>query len=257
MTAGTATSGLERSVTDGVLRLVLDRPQSLNAVTTELLEDLAATVTAAGRDPGIRAVSLTGAGRAFSSGADLGGSEEEVSVQAANRAVRAIRDVPVPVLALVHGPAAGVGCSLALACDLVVMSRSAYLMLAFTRIGLMPDGGATALVAASAGRGRAMRMALLAEKMPAEEALACGLAALVVDDDRLQADGAELAARLAAGPPAALARTKAAINAASLGELEPALEREASGQAELAATADFAEGVAAFLGRRPPVFTGR
>lgn len=253
MTTPSAT-GLERSLSDGVLRLVLARPRTLNAVTTELLAELADTVAAAGGDPQVRAVTLSGSGRAFSSGAELGG--EEVSVAVTNRTIRAIRDVPVPVIALVNGPAAGVGCSLALACDLVLMGRSSYLMLAFTRIGLMPDGGATALVTAAAGRIRAMRMALLAERIGAADALRWGLASDVVDDDRLQEDGAALAARLAAGPPAALARTKQAINAAGLGELDAALERELSGQAELLATADFAEGVAAFQARRAPRFTG-
>jgi enoyl-CoA hydratase len=256
VTPTTSANGLEKTVVDGVLRLVLSRPQTLNAVTTELLGELADVVTAAGQDPAIRAITLGGAGRAFSSGAELTATGEGVSVQVANRAVRAIRDVPLPVIALVSGPAAGVACSLALTCDLVLMGRSSYLMLAFSRIGLMPDGGATALVAASAGRARAMRMALLAEKMPAEEALACGLASLVVDDDRLQVEATALAARLAAGPPAALARTKQAINAATLGQLEAAFERESVGQAELAATADYAEGVAAFLARRKPRFTG-
>jgi enoyl-CoA hydratase len=203
---------------------------------------------------------VTGAGRGFSSGADLQGSQtsgEGVSVQAANELIRAMTSCPVPVIAMVNGPAAGVGCSIALACDLMLMARSSYLMLAFTKIGLMPDGGATALVAASAGRQVAMRMALLAEKLPAEQALSAGLAAMVYDDDELVSQGEALAARLAAGATLSLAHSKRAINAATLIELENALEREAVGQGELGRSADFEEGVSAFRERRSPVFTGR
>ncbi|GAB2888483.1 enoyl-CoA hydratase [Nocardioides pacificus] len=247
--------GLGQELVDGVLHLQLNRPDKLNAVTTELLEEITATLQRVSAQGGVRAVTLSGAGRGFCSGADLSDTDEEVSVDAANAAVRALRGAPVPVVAMVHGPAAGVGCSLALACDLVLMGSSSYLMLAFTKIGLMPDGGATALVAASAGRARALRMALLAEKVPAADALAWGLVAGVTDDDRLQEEGRALAARLAQGPTRAYALTKDAINAASLAELEGALSREAEGQTVLAGTADFAEGVAAFQERRDPVFT--
>ncbi len=133
-----AAHGLERSRGGGVLRLVLARPETLNAVTTELLQELAATLAAAGEDPEVRAITLSGAQGAFCAGADVGPSSGGATVESANEAIRALQSVPVPVIALVHGPAAGVGCSLALACDLVLMGRSAYLMLAFTRIGLMP-----------------------------------------------------------------------------------------------------------------------
>ncbi|MFG2045544.1 enoyl-CoA hydratase-related protein [Dactylosporangium sp. NPDC048998] len=244
-------------MTDGVLRLELMRPEKLNAVTTELLEEIAAVVSTVGADGAVRAITLSGAGRGFCSGIDLGSADAKGSLIAANAAVRALRDAPVPVVAMVHGPAVGVGCSLAMACDIVLMARSSYLMLAFTRIGLMPDGGATALVAASAGRARAIRMALLAEKVFADTAVAWGLVAGVVDDDRLQEEGTALAARLAQGPTIAFALTKQAINAASLDELEAALKREAVGQSLLAVTPDFEEGVAAFLAKREPRFAGR
>lgn len=250
-------NGLDRSVVDGVLRLELARPERLNALTTALLREIAEVIELAADDATVRAITLSGRGRGFCSGADISDTEQEVSVEAANAAVRALRDTPVPVVAMVHGPAAGVGCSLALACDLVLMARSSYLMLAFTRIGLMPDGGATALVANSAGRARAMRMALLAEKVPAEQAYAWGLVAAVLDDDTLTQEGTAMAARLARGPATALALTKQAINAASLGELEEALAREARGQRVLGRSADFREGVAAFNERREARFAGR
>lgn len=248
-------NGLAREVVDGVLRLELRRPEKLNAVTTGLLEDLATELAAAGGD--IRAVALTGAGRGFCAGADLTGPDGGVSLQAANAAVRAVRDAPVPVVALVQGPAAGVGCSLALACDLVLMARSGYLFLAFTRIGLMPDGGATALVAASIGRARALRMALLAERIPAETALEWGLVAGIYEDGDLREQGLALVRDLAEGATAAFALTKQAVNAATIGHLDAALEREAAGQARLGASSDFAEGVTAFREGREPRFTGR
>lgn len=250
-------NGLGREVIDGVLRLELCRPDRLNAVTTGLLQDLATELAAVTEGGDIRAVALTGAGRGFCAGADLNSPDGGVSLQAANAAVRALRDTPVPVVALVHGPAAGVGCSLALACDLVLMGRSSYLFLAFTRIGLMPDGGATALVAASIGRARALRMALMAERIPAETAFEWGLVAGVHEDDDLREQGLALVRDLASGATAAFTLTKQAVNAATIGHLDSAMEREAAGQARLGASVDFTEGVAAFRDGREPRFTGR
>ena len=148
--------------------------------------------------------------------------------------------------------AAGVGCSLALACDLVWRPASARFLLAFARIGLMPDGGASATVAAAVGRARAMRMALLAEPLSGEEAHAAGLVSHLVDDEALAETAEDVVRRLAAGPPLALAATKRAVNAATLVELEPALERERSGQSLLLRTDDAAEGMRAFSARRRP-----
>jgi enoyl-CoA hydratase len=210
----------------------------------------------------VRAVVLTGSGRAFSAGADLGASSGPGSppsagtVVAANRLARALREARQPVIAAVNGPAVGVGCSIALACDLVVAADSSYFLLAFVNIGLMPDGGATALVPANVGRARAMEMALLGERVPAATALDWGLIHRVVPSGELADFVDALAARLAAGPPKALAATKRAVNEATLGSLEAALDRELDGQSALLAGADFAEGVAAFGQKRPPTFTG-
>ncbi|HEY0953026.1 enoyl-CoA hydratase [Nocardioides sp.] len=252
---------LEVDSADGVLRLRFDRPEMLNALTGEMADDLAGALeTATGRED-VRVVVISGAGSAFCAGADISGADahEHFDVSAldrANRIVRAITSCPKPVVAAVNGVAAGVGCSTALAADLVVAGSSASFLLAFSRIGLMPDGGASLSVAASIGRARAMRMALLAEPLAAEEAYAAGLVSHLVPDDELETFVDTLAARLAAGPPLAYAATKKAINAATLPGLEDALERERSGQTVLLRTADAAEGMRAFSERRRPVFRG-
>jgi enoyl-CoA hydratase len=248
-----------------ILTITLNRPHVLNAVTESVLADLADLVEEAGADDEVRVVVLGGAGRAFSSGADLGGgvggaATEPPGVEtliAANRLARALRDLPKPVVAAVNGPAVGVGCSIALACDLVVASRDAYFLLAFVNIGLMPDGGATALVPANVGRARALRMALLGERITASTAEEWGLVQRVVAPDELAAAVGELTAKLAAGPPRAYAATKRAVNEATLAALDPALQRELDGQAALLRTADFVEAVTAFGQKRRPTFTGR
>lgn len=249
---------------EGVLTIRLNRPQVLNAVTAEVLSDLGDLVLEAGEDPEVLVVVLTGAGRAFSSGADLGGGGVDrdrppgpETLLAANRLARALRDLPVPVVAGVNGPAAGVGCSIALACDVVVASESAYFLLAFINIALMPDGGATALVPANIGRARAMQMAMLGERIPATQAEQWGLIYRAVPADELGTAVEALAAKLAAGPPRALAATKHAVNAATLGPLDAALGRELEGQVALLRSPDFFEAVAAFGEKRAPRFTGK
>jgi enoyl-CoA hydratase len=215
---------------------------------------------AAARDD-VRVVVLRGTGPAFSAGADLSGDNahenfDVTSLDRANRIIRAITSLPKPCVAAVNGVAAGVGCSAALACDLVVAAESASFLLAFARIGLMPDGGATATVAASVGRARAMRMALLGEAMPAREAYDAGLVSHLVPDADFDQTVSQLVRRLAAGPPLAHAATKKAVNAATLDRLEDALERERAGQTVLLRTADVAEGMRAFGERRRAVFRG-
>lgn len=244
-----------------VLRLTLNRPESLNAATGEMVEALASALEAAVADDSVRAVLVTGAGRAFCSGADLSGLDPSTVADGsamilANRAIRAITSLDKPVLAAINGPAAGFGCALALACDLAVIHPSATLGLTFTRIGLMPDGGTTATVAASIGRARAMRMALLAEPLSAQEAHDAGLVSHTATEETYDEVVAALLDRLADGAPLALAATKKAINAATIPHLEGALETETRGQRMLASTGDVIEGVTAFMQHRRAEFTG-
>lgn len=247
---------------DGALVITLNRPDSLNSLTAAMLVTIADTMERAATDPAVRVVRLGGAGRGFSSGAGISADDQanadaafNDTLAAANRAIRAIVALPKPVVSVVQGPAAGVGVSLAIAADVVLASEKAYFLLAFTKIGLMPDGGATALVAASIGRARAMRMALLAERLSAADALTAGLVSSVHSADDLEAEVNAVIATLKSGPAVALRRTKAAINAATLTELEGALERETEGQLALLPTNDFREGTTAFQERRPATFT--
>ncbi|WP_427925108.1 enoyl-CoA hydratase-related protein [Streptomyces sp. cg40] len=252
-----ASGAISGSLSGSVLRLALARPDRLNALGTAALDELAHQIDRAASDDRVRAVTLTGEGRAFCSGADLGTVVDAGTVEAANRAVLALRRTGKPVVAAVNGAAVGVGCSLALACDLVIARRSAYFLLAFAALGLMPDGGATALVPAAVGRARAMRMAMLGERIPAGTAFEWGLISMVVDDDAFEATVESVAAQLADGPPLAHERTKHALNAAVLPGLTRALETERTGQGELLRSQDFSEGLAAFRDHRQPKFTGR
>lgn len=255
------TEGMQVGVDRGVLTLTLDRPGHLNALTAAMADRIAEEIERAAVREDVRVVVLRGTGPAFSAGADIGGADahenfDVTSLDRANRIIRAITGSPKPCVAAVNGVAAGVGCSAAVACDLVVAAESASFLLAFSRIGLMPDGGATATVAASVGRVRAMRMALLGEALSAREAYDAGLASHVVADDELDEVVSTIVARLAAGPPLAYAATKKAINAATLDRLEEALERERRGQTVLLRTEDVAEGMRAFGEKRRPVFRG-
>jgi enoyl-CoA hydratase len=251
------------SLDGGLLTVTLNRPDSLNSLNAAMLRTLADALEHAADDPRVRAVRLGGAGRGFSSGAGISADDQasrspetpdEVLIMA-NRAVRAIVNLPKPVVAVVHGPAAGVGVSLALASDIVLASEKAFFLLAFTKIGLMPDGGASALVAASIGRARAMKMALLAERISAAEAFDYGLVSAVYPADELEAAVAAAIDKLVSGPALALRKTKQAINAATLTEFEPAIGRESEGQRILLASNDFREGTKAFQERRTPTFT--
>ncbi|MEB3981293.1 enoyl-CoA hydratase [Mycobacterium sp. 663a-19] len=256
-------AGLDVTLADGVLSVTIDRPDSLNSVTTAVLAGIADAMERAATDPDVKVVRLGGAGRGFCSGAGMGaddvgsGGPGAEIIAEANRAIRAITALPRPVVAVVHGPAAGVGVSLALACDLVLASDTAFFMLAFTQVGLMPDGGASALVAAAVGRVRAMRMALLAERLPADEALSAGLVTAVYPAEEFDAEVDKVISKLLRGPVVAYAKTKEAINAATLTELDGALEREFRGQSALLRSHDFIEGARAFQQRRTPNFTDR
>ncbi|HET8560440.1 MAG TPA: enoyl-CoA hydratase [Marmoricola sp.] len=249
-------------VEGGALRLTLTRPDRLNALSEEMTRVVTEALEAAVSLDEVRCVVVTGSGGSFSAGADVAGeaAHERFDVRAldaANRLARAVTTLDKPVVASVNGIAAGVGCSLALACDLVVAARSAQFLLAFTRLGLMPDGGTSWTVAASVGRARAMRMALLAEPMSAQEAYDAGLASHLVEDEDLDGLVAQLVRRLTSGPPLAFAATKKAVNAATLAGLHDALERERVGQTVLLRTEDAAEGMRAFGEKRRPTFRGR
>ncbi len=261
------TLDLRRGASNGAeLRVVLDRPETMNAWNAELGRELLAALRGAEADETVRVVVLTGAGRGFSSGADLRAGFEATpeghpDVQRAldelyHPIIATVRRMPKPVLAAVNGPAAGIGCSLALACDLVVARESAYLLLAFANVGLVPDGGSSLFVPARAGFTRAADMALLAERIPAPLALEWGLVNRVLPDAEFDAGVDALAERLATGPTRAYAGAKRQLNAWLFGAMEEQLALEASVQQEMAASADFAEGVQAFLARRPPEFRG-
>lgn len=249
-----------------VATIELRRPDALNAWNADVSRDLIAALDAVAADDDVRAVGITGAGRAFCSGADLktGGPAdgEDPDLGASLRArynpvILAVRELPKPVVSLVNGPAVGVGCSLALAADLVLAAESAYLLLAFVNIGLVPDGGASAFVPARAGLGRASEMAMLGERIGAEQAASWGLVNRVVPDDDLAQEGAALLDRLAAGPTGAYAGIKRQLNGWAYQALREQLELEADIQRERGRSADFAEGVAAFTERRAARFTGR
>jgi 2-(1,2-epoxy-1,2-dihydrophenyl)acetyl-CoA isomerase len=249
------------------LRIVLNRPDVMNAWDKQLGIDLLAAVNEAAGDASVRAVVITGAGRAFSSGADLKAGfdptpEGHPDVGTALREryhpiIEGVRRMPKPVLAAVNGPAVGIGCSLALCCDLVVARESAYFLLAFINIGLVPDGGSSLLVPERVGLARAAEMAMLGERIGARQALEWGLVNRVTSDDEFDGVVDELATRLAAGPTAAYAGAKEQLNQWLFSRMEAQLELEAAVQQRAAASADFKEGVVAFLQKRPAAFEGR
>ena len=240
---------------DGVLTITWNEPDRLNALTADMLNDAAAAIEDA---TDLRLIVITGRGRAFSSGAALGpGFDGAATLDGANRLVRAITRTTVPVVSAVNGIAAGVGVSIAIAADITLAKKSGYFLLAFVNIGLMPDGGATELVAASIGRARANRMAMLGERLSADDAAEIGLIHASLDDEAYDAELARLVDKLGNGPTVALASMKAAINATTLTHLDEALDREREGQIALFSTADFAEGGQSFVDKRKPTFTGR
>jgi 2-(1,2-epoxy-1,2-dihydrophenyl)acetyl-CoA isomerase len=252
---------------DGVLRITLDRPELLNPLSVRMADELRSALAEIANDPDARAVLITGAGRAFSSGADLSGEDGRLTPDGKpdvlnglrehyNPLVLELRKLPKPVVAAVNGPAAGVGCSLALACDQIIAAESAYLLMAFARIGLTIDGGASAFLAARAGLGRASEMVMLAEKIPATQARDWGLVNRVVPDGDLDREADELAERLAHGPTGSYAASKRLLNAALWPDLAAQLDREAVAQQERAESEDFMIGVDAFLQKATPEFKG-
>jgi 2-(1,2-epoxy-1,2-dihydrophenyl)acetyl-CoA isomerase len=253
-------------VQSGVARIVLNRPEALNAWTRQLGEDMLSALERSAEDPEVRAIVFSGEGRAFSSGADLKaggevGAEGKPDVLTRLRTVynpliRMVRTVPKPVVAAVNGPAVGIGCSLALAADLVLAAESAYFLMAFVNIGLGLDGGASLSLPARVGHARAFEIAYLGERIPAATALEWGLVNRVVADDQLEHAVEHLAAKLAAGPPGSYANIKRTINDRVYAGLDELLDLEARLQQERAESSDFIEGVLAFMQKRPATFTG-
>jgi 2-(1,2-epoxy-1,2-dihydrophenyl)acetyl-CoA isomerase len=251
----------------GELRLTLNRPDVMNAWDKQFGLDLLAAVEQAASDDEVRAVVITGAGRAFSSGADLRAGfdptpEGHPDVQTVlheryHPIIKGIRRMPKPVLAAVNGPAVGIGCSLALACDLIVARESAYFLLAFVNIGLVPDGGSSLLLPERIGLARATEMAMLGERVGAKQALEWGLINRVATDGEFEGVVDELAARLAAGPTASYAGSKRQLNEWLFARMDAQLDLEASIQQEAAASGDFLEGIQAFLQKRSADFKGR
>lgn len=256
MTEETVLYGLN----DGVAVLTLNRPERLNALTPEMLEQLRELLGRAVAE-GARAVLVTGAERAFCSGADLaaGGGAADLGDKLRahyNPLAETFAALPIPVVTAINGPAAGAGAAIALSGDIVVAARSAYLLLAFANIGLVPDAGATWLVAKGAGRAKTLEMALLGEKLGAEDALEAGLVTRVVDDGELMETAMGLARRLAEMPTVALGLIRKQVAAALSSDFSTTLALEAAHQRIAGQSADFAEGVAAFLHKRAPEFKG-
>ena len=247
-------------------KIELNRPERMNAWNAQFSVDLNAAIREVTENPEVRAVLITGAGRAFSSGADL----KEAAGQAGDGPVdvhrtlteryhpliTGVRRMPKPVVAAVNGPAAGIGLSLALACDLVVAAESAYFLLAFVNIGLVPDGGSSLFVPSRVGFARAAELAMLGERLDARKALDWGLINRVWPDEEFAGEAARLLDRLASGATKSYAGTKRQLNQWLYQQMDAQLEFEAGIQKEMAASGDFAEGLAAFAEKRPPRFTG-
>jgi 2-(1,2-epoxy-1,2-dihydrophenyl)acetyl-CoA isomerase len=258
---------IDLAVDAGAATITLNRPDKLNAWNLQLGIDLRTAVEELSADEAVRAVLITGAGRGFSSGADLSEPREEGAdglpdlrarlKERYHPIITGIREMPKPVVTAVNGGAVGIGCSLALAGDLVLAAESSYFLLAFVNIGLVPDGGSTAFVPARIGLARASEMILLGERIQAPQALEWGLVNRVVPDDELRPEADALLAKLAKGPTKAYANGKALINRRVYPDLHGQLEAEADAQGEQGASPDFIEGVLAFMQKREPNFTGK
>jgi 2-(1,2-epoxy-1,2-dihydrophenyl)acetyl-CoA isomerase len=246
----------------GYRMITLNRPERLNALTAEMAEALMEALEAAEQDRTCRALLLTGAGRGFCAGQDLTEIAEASAAEigdlldAYNPVILKLRALPIPVICAVNGVAAGAGANLALACDIVLAAQSASFLQAFAKIGLIPDCGGTWLLPRLIGEARARGLSMLAEPVSAETAAEWGMIWRAVADEQLMREAEALAARLAAGPTAALGLIKQALDESAVNELEDQLDLEAELQEEAAENPDFAEGLHAFLEKRPPSFTG-
>jgi 2-(1,2-epoxy-1,2-dihydrophenyl)acetyl-CoA isomerase len=254
----------ERS--DGIARITLNRPDKLNSFTAAMHEELRYALVRVAADSSLRVLVLTGAGRGFCAGQDLadrsvapGGAPTDLGASIEKYygpLVKTLRSLPIPVLCAVNGVAAGAGANLPLACDIVIAARSASFVESFCKLGLIPDTGGTYFLPRYLGTARAAALAMLGDKLSAEEAVAWGLIWKCVDDDRLAAEVDALARRLAQAPTLGLARTKQALQASGLNTLAEQLDLERDCMRELGHSADYREGVAAFFEKRAPRFKG-
>jgi 2-(1,2-epoxy-1,2-dihydrophenyl)acetyl-CoA isomerase len=260
---------IQFSVADRIARLTLNRPERLNSFNVQMHEevrDALARVAAAAADRSVRVLVLGGAGRGFCAGQDL--SDRAVAPGEAapdlgasiekyyGPLVLALRALPIPVVCAVNGVAAGAGANIPLACDIVIAARSASFIEAFCKLGLLPDTGGTYFLPRLLGHARATGLAMLGDKLSAEQAAAWGLIWKCVDDEQLAAEVDALARHLADAPTQGLARTKRALQASGLNTLEAQLDLERDAMRDLGRTADYREGVAAFIDKRTPRFTG-
>ena len=250
----------------GVAHLTLNRPDRLNSFTVQMHGELADALDEVEADEGIRAILLTGAGRGFCAGQDLsdravapgGAVDLGASVERYYAPlIRRLASLPKPVVCAVNGVAAGAGANIALACDVVVAARTAKFIQSFANIGLIPDSGGTWVLPRLVGQARALGLALTGQPLPAEQAEAWGMIWKCVDDDALMTEATALAERFAAGPTRGLSETKRLIRGASLRSLDDELDLERDAMRALGASADYQEGVAAFMAKRPAKFTGR
>ena len=260
-------NNIKFEVQDGIARLTLNRPDKLNSFTGEMHAELRLALDQVQADKAIRVLVLTGAGRAFSAGQDLADPDMAMidgkmpdigNVVEANYKplVLRLQNLRVPTIAAVNGIAAGAGASVALACDLVIASKAASFLQAFSKIGLIPDTGGTWFLPQRVGMARAMGLALLADKLPAEKAAEWGLIWAAVDDADFTATVDGIAQQLSTAPTKALVRTRQAMHAAPSHTLEQQLSFEGGFMRELGWSPDYAEGVAAFMAKRAPNFTG-
>jgi len=262
-----AFEAIEFEIDGEVATLALNRPKSLNSFNKQVHAEIREALDQVGQQPGVRCLLITGRGRAFCAGQDLSDSAVLPSDPAIdlgailerhyNPLIRSLRALPLPVVCAVNGIAAGAGANLALACDIVLAARSASFVQAFCKIGLVPDSGGTWLLPRLVGQARAAGLAMLGDKLTAEQAAEWGLIWKVVDDELLEQEATALAKHLATQPTQALAYIKQALAASWSNTLDEQLALERELQRAAGRTDDYREGVAAFMEKRPPVFAGK